>query len=135
MVEGSLGRSLSYQEHAKLLSLAAANAFCEEVSSRVLWRSAFALALDENDTEGDKRPSDELLLHSNLAQATIFGIWHYHGIPSGWTGVALTFVYGLFMGWLADIQEGSLWLPLAAHTVADYYIFAVLVRKKVEKVA
>ena len=124
MVEGSLGRSLTAREHMDLFGLAVANAFCEEVSSRVLWRSAFALAL--SDSENQKSTQ----LYSNLGQAGVFGIWHYYGIPSGWTGVGLTFVYGFLMGWLADLDDNSLWLPLAAHTLADYYIFAIIARKR-----
>ena len=121
MVKGSLGRSLTVREHARLLTLAALNAFCEEMSSRVLWRSMFCLAL------GNKCRHDV----TNIAQAICFGIWHYNGIPSGITGVVLTFVYGWIMGWLADYS--NLWLPLVAHTVADYYIFAILVRRSVIK--
>ena len=48
-------------------------------------------------------------------------------IPSGWTGVGLTFVYGLAMGFLLEYGGGSL-LPIVAHTIADYFIFAVIAR-------
>ena len=43
---------------------------------------------------------------ANLLQAAAFGVWHYHGVPSGLLGVALTFVFGLLMGWLVDACGG-----------------------------
>ena len=58
-----------------------------------------------------------------------FGAAHWHGIPSGPLGVGLTFVYGLLMGLLHE-WCGGLLLPVAAHTLADYYIFAVIARKQ-----
>lgn len=134
MVKESIGRSLTISEHTGLLGLAAANALCEEVSSRVLWRSAFALTLSPQPSSPFPF-GESVAFYSNLGQAAVFGISHYYGIPSGLTGVALTFVYGFFMGWLADIEGGSLWLPLAAHTIADYYIFAILVRQKPRKIS
>jgi membrane protease YdiL (CAAX protease family) len=69
------------------------------------------------------------LIHSNIWQAAIFGIWHYHGIPSGLPGVALTFVYGLVMGLLMD-YGGGLLLPILAHSIADYFIFVVIARQQ-----
>jgi hypothetical protein len=139
MVEGSLGRALTFREHVELWALAAVNALCEEIASRVLWRSAFAATLLPAVTLYTNMPPDitttnsTVSLYSNLGQAAVFGIWHYHGIPSGLTGVGLTFVYGYTMGLLFDVAGGSLWIPLVAHTVADYYIFAVLVRQKALK--
>ena len=67
--------------------------------------------------------------HANLSQALVFGLWHYHGIPSGWTGVGLTFVYGYIMGLLYQYGDG-LFLPIVAHTIADYYIFTIIARNQ-----
>ena len=39
----------------------------------------------------------------------------------------MTFVYGLLMGVLHE-WFGGLAVPVLAHTVADYFIFAVIVR-------
>ena len=115
-VDDSVGRSLSHREHVALLGLACINALCEEISSRGVWKSEF---LRYTNT-------------ANVLQAAAFGWWHYHGIPSGWTGVALTFVYGLLMGWLQDYYGGLL-VPIMAHTIADYFIFAVIARRPSKK--
>ena len=63
----------------------------------------------------------------NILQAASFGVGHWDGVPSGPTGVCLTFVYGLLMGILHE-WFGGLAMPVLAHTVADYFIFAVIVR-------
>jgi len=116
MVQDSMGRKLSLREHGRLAILAILNATCEEVSSRGFWRNEFSrTGLNE--------------WQSNFAQATIFGIWHYHGIPSGFVGVGLTFLYGLIMGFLADYGHGLL-LPIMTHSIADYYIFVIIARKQ-----
>jgi len=123
MVSPTLGRSLSVREHARLLALAVANALCEECTARGFWRH-------------EMECTAKLMLswQSNAAQAIVFGAWHYYGIPSGWTGVALTTVYGGIMGYLADLQPSTgLWLPILAHSIADYYIFAVIARQKKRK--
>ena len=148
LVRGSLGRKLTRRERLELFSLAAMNALCEELSSRVLWRSIFAVALvptifgkeQSNWLETVRDiPASRILtnasitLYSNLGQAMMFGIRHYNGIPSGLTGVGLTFIYGFLLGWMADQAEGSIWLPLISHTIADFYIFSVLVRKNIDR--
>lgn len=92
------------QEEVELLSLAAANAFCEECTSRGFWRQEFVQT-------------------SGLS-------WVHANVPSGWSGVGLTFLYGLLMGWLADWSGGALLLPILTHTMADYYIFSVIMRRK-----
>ena len=111
----SMPRRLTWKYHLYLVLLATINALCEEGESRGFWRSEYELAgLSRRD--------------SNLAQALFFGIWHYNGIPSGVAGVCLTFVYGLLMGYLQDASHGLL-LPIIAHAVADYYIFANIARR------
>jgi membrane protease YdiL (CAAX protease family) len=112
MVDTSVGRTLSLKEHLHLLSLAAINATCEETSSRGFWKHEY----------------QKYTKNANMLQALVFGLWHYHGIPSGWTGVGLTFVYGYIMGLLQD-YFGGLVLPIFAHTLADYYIFSVIARQ------
>ena len=115
MVHDSIGRSLSLNEHVHLFTLAAINAFCEEVTSRGFWRAEYQ--------------KYTTITNANLLQAVMFGIWHYHGIPSGYTGVGLTFVYGSIMGLLQDYFGGGLLLPILAHTLADYFIFSVIARQ------
>jgi len=119
MVHDSVGRSLTTTEHTHLLLLAIINAICEEVVSRGFWESEYA-----NYTS---------LQNANLLQATMFGLWHYDGIPSGKTGVGLTFVYGIIMGLLQD-YFGGLLLPILAHSLADYFIFAVVARQQQQQV-
>lgn len=122
MVEQSLGRSLTGQEHVCLIALGVINAVCEDMASRVLWRSMFCLALVDTPCRHT----------TNVAQAICFGAWHYNnGVPNGISGVVLTGFYGWIMGWLADCN--ILWLPVAAHTDSDYYIFAILVRRTMTK--
>eukprot|EP00808_Paulinella_micropora_P010551 g46098.t1 len=115
MVEATRNRSLSVSEHTHLAFLAFLNAVCEEGVSRGFY-------MHELQTSG------QLSVHTaNLAQAAAFGLRHFCGIPSGWTGVGLTFVYGLIMGGLKH-YGGGLFLPVLSHGIADYYIFAVLAR-------
>ncbi|KAI2500899.1 CAAX protease self-immunity [Fragilaria crotonensis] len=116
MVESSGGRTLSHAENASLFAWALVNAICEEVVSRGFFLHEF------------KRRGGVTFWQANALQATSFGIWHFHGIPSGWTGVGLTFVYGLVMGFLLE-YGGGLLLPIVAHTIADYFIFAVIARQ------
>lgn len=115
MVEKSIGRRIGLVEHLHLGSLAFGNAICEEVVSRGFFYYEFV--------QSAKMTRDV----ANVAQAAAFGIWHYNGIPSGLTGVGLTFVYGLIMGLLREYGNGLL-LPILAHSIADYFIFFVLVR-------
>lgn len=119
LVKTSVGRRLSRQEHARLIILAIANAVCEEFMSRGFWRLEFERSVEPALS----------LQQSNVLQAIVFGIWHYHGIPSGLPGVALTFVYGLVMGQLMDYGQGLL-LPILTHAIADYFIFAIIARQK-----
>lgn len=119
MSKNSLGRNLATVEHVQLALLAFGNAFCEEVVSRGFFYHEFRMSA---------QLSSDI---ANVAQALAFGIWHYNGIPSGFSGVGLTFVYGLIMGVLKN-YGGGLLLPIIAHTVADYFIFAVIVRRKTE---
>ena len=119
MSEKSLGRNLATVEHMQLALLAFGNALCEEVVSRGFFYHEFGMRA---------QLSSDI---ANVAQALAFGIWHYNGIPSGFSGVGLTFLYGLIMGVLKN-YGGGLLLPIIAHTVADYFIFAVIVRRKTE---
>jgi len=65
----------------------------------------------------------------NVLQAVSFGAVHWHGIPSGWSGMGLTFVYGWFMGWLVLTLRG-MGLALLVHWCADFFIYTVIARKK-----
>ncbi|CAD7927665.1 unnamed protein product [Amoebophrya sp. A120] len=63
---------------------------------------------------------------ASVLQALVFGCLHYHGIPSGFVGVFLTFIYGWIMGALA-MYGGSMLLPVLLHTAADFVIFYAIV--------
>ena len=117
MVKDSIGRALTLREQVKIIWFAVTNAICEEMLSRGFFLFEF------------EHVGKLSFWNANIAQAVSFGVWHYHGIPSGWIGVSLTFVYGLVMGMLWQYGQG-LWLPILAHSIADYFIFSVIVRKK-----
>jgi hypothetical protein len=115
--ELSRGRPLaSRTDHLELLSWAILNATCEEIASRGIWMHEF------------QRRGKLSFQLANVLQAISFGVWHFRGIPSGWTGVGLTFVYGLVMGFMME-YGGGLLLPIVAHSIADYFIFAVIARQ------
>ncbi len=59
---------------------------------------------------------------SMLMQSAAFGALHYYGIPNGWVGVGLTFVYGAVMSTIS-MCEGSLCLAIVLHSLADFVIF------------
>ncbi|KAL7544144.1 hypothetical protein ACHAWF_007533 [Thalassiosira exigua] len=116
---GRVNEGPTLRERLLYGSLAFVNAVCEEISFRWFWKAEFAAYLP-----GRHR--------ANLAQAAVFGILHYYGIPSGLAGVGLTFVYGFIMGVLMDeVGGGGLFLPIFAHTIADYYIFSTVAQGKV----
>jgi membrane protease YdiL (CAAX protease family) len=54
--------------------------------------------------------------------AVLFGIGHYHGTPSGFPGMALTFIAGWVFG-LAMVETGSILLPWFLHFVPDAVIY------------
>ncbi|KAG7370657.1 CAAX protease self-immunity-domain containing protein [Nitzschia inconspicua] len=119
MVKSSLQRSLTVHASVYYAMMAFINAVCEEVTFRWFWWQEFVEVFYEDS------------ITANIAQATIFGIWHYHGIPSGMAGVVLTFVYGWMMGELKErLGGGGLLLPILAHAIADYYIFTSIARGK-----
>lgn len=126
MVEGTIQRKLSAQEHLNLVAWSFVNALCEEATSRGFNRWEFNFVCE---TEVKIKVGPMLVYASNLWQSTSFGLAHFYGVPSGWTGVALTFVYGLIMGILQDVGDGLLY-PILTHTVADYFIFSQIARRR-----
>jgi membrane protease YdiL (CAAX protease family) len=112
---------LSLVQHIKILSWAIINACCEEITYRGYWRMEIQLLIPTNNEYRN--------IISNLGQGFIFGIMHYYGIPNGWIGVILTFIYGIVMGYIADLFHG-LAVPIIMHSIADYYIFAFIVRQQ-----
>lgn len=62
---------------------------------------------------------------SILLQAVPFALLHLHGFPSGFWGLAMTFVYGLMLGVIRRRSQGML-APWLAHVGADTVIFAIL---------
>ena len=118
MVASSRGReTLTRGEMLLYGCLAFVNATCEEVNFRWFWKAEFAAYLSARD--------------ANIAQAAVFGTLHYYGIPSGLSGVILTFCYGWIMGLVMDhFSGGGLFLPIVAHSIADHYIFASVARSK-----
>jgi hypothetical protein len=54
--------------------------------------------------------------------AVLFGIAHYHGTPSGFPGMGLTFIAGWVFG-LAMVETRSILLPWLLHFVPDAVIY------------
>jgi len=123
---------LTLREKLLYASLALINATCEELAFRWFWRSEFSVYLPDGGSSSDSTIYGRCFrLDANLAQAALFGTLHYHGIPSGFAGVGLTFVYGWIMGVLMEyVGDGGLFLPIVAHTIADYYLFSSVARGK-----
>ena len=143
MISPTQGRKLLWNETCYILLLALVNATVEEITSRFLYMYEFTQCSKNTTSSSDNARAHRG--YGNVLQATIFGISHYHGIPSGMTGVMLTFVYGLIMGYLYQYNMGdssnsgdydgggALFLPILVHTIADYYIFAIIARRKESK--
>jgi len=108
--------SLSMWMKLKLAILAFLNAFGEEAVSRGLF-------FYELQHSAGFDP-----IKANCIQALSFGAQHWNGIPNRWSGVILTGIYGLFMGWLTHAI--GIGVAVFAHGVADYYIFAYIARKQ-----
>jgi hypothetical protein len=62
---------------------------------------------------------------TNIFQAALFGLAHLYGIPRGWPGVGLAFVYGLLLGSVRYYTRGLL-LPVLIHAAADLTIYLIL---------
>jgi hypothetical protein len=61
-----------------------------------------------------------------IMQAVAFGLLHINGFPSGWIGVGLATVYGLFMG-LLRLQSRGLLAPVLAHILVDIGIVGLVI--------
>lgn len=95
------------------LAFAAGNAAMEEF----IYRGVIMQALDGAAGAG---------LLSIFVQAWLFGCVHFlHGFPNGWWGVAMTFCYGVMLGWLRRRTHGML-APWLAHVFADLVIFVIV---------
>lgn len=129
MVKGTISRTLSPSEHIVLLGWSLLNATCEEINSRGFNRWEFSMLLGSERSVGDPFSSFQYKDSSNMWQATTFGLAHFYGVPSGWNGVLLTFVYGWLMAILQDVGGGLLY-PILTHTIADYFIFSQIARRR-----
>ena len=115
MVKNTKDRKLPLKTFSTLLLFAIGNSLCEEAEYRGLY-------LKELTTAGYS------FHEANLIQSISFGFVHWHGIPSGITGVLLTFVYGEIMGIMKYYGKGML-MPVISHAIADWFIFTVVARK------
>jgi membrane protease YdiL (CAAX protease family) len=97
------------------LLLAAMNSFAEEM----LYRGALLGPLLRHVTGNQ----------AILMTAVLFGIAHYHGTPSGFPGMALTFIAGWVFG-LAMVETRSILLPWFLHFVPDAVIFVTSALQK-----
>jgi membrane protease YdiL (CAAX protease family) len=128
MVIDTMNRKLSGQEHVLLIIWSFINAFCEEIISRGFNRWEFS-SIQGTEVSTLNGHLDPIFGWSNLWQATTFGLAHFYGVPSGWTGVLLTFVYGGLMGLLQSAGGGLLY-PILTHTMADYFIVSQIARRR-----
>src|ERR1700746_3627378 len=90
------------------LVLAAMNSFAEEI----LYRGVLLRPLLRQVT-----PNQAISM-----TAVLFGIAHYHGTPSGFPGMGLTFIAGWVFGF-AMVETRSILLPWFLHFVPDAVIF------------
>jgi membrane protease YdiL (CAAX protease family) len=97
------------------LLLAAMNSFAEEM----LYRGALLAPLLRRVTR------DQAISMT----AVLFGIAHYHGTPSGFPGMTLTFIAGWVFG-LAMVETRSILLPWFLHFVPDAVIFVTSALQK-----
>lgn len=154
------GKGLSATPVATLVSLslfAVGNALCEEAVSRGLFFAELQATGLYNDNIVNviqsvsfgaahwhgipsgyvRHPRCALLSVCKLTtiyvtmMTIIIGCVHCHNFVLRWAGVALTFVYGLLMGALRMFGQGLL-LPVLCHAVADFFLFAVVARKRFE---
>ena len=63
---------------------------------------------------------------TNLAQSTVFAIWHFKGFPGGISGALMVFAWSVFLGYLRHRSKGML-APVVGHFFADIAIFLILV--------
>ncbi|MFW6181710.1 MAG: CPBP family intramembrane glutamic endopeptidase [Spirochaetota bacterium] len=100
-----------------LIAGVAGYSVCNAVLEEVLFRGVFWDGLEK------VMSSTAVIL---VLQAVFFGLRHYHGVPSGFVGMGLSFCYGLVLGVLR-VRSGGLAAPIAAHVFADTTIaFMVL---------
>jgi membrane protease YdiL (CAAX protease family) len=154
------GKGLSATPIATLVSLslfAVGNALCEEAVSRGLFFAELQATGLYNDNIVNviqsvsfgaahwhgipsgyvRHPRCALLSVCKLTtiyvtmMTIVIGCVHCHNFVLRWAGVALTFVYGLLMGALRMFGQGLL-LPVLCHAVADFFLFAVVARKRFE---
>jgi uncharacterized protein len=99
-----------------MVGFAGINAAIEEI----IWRGVEMAALEAAFGAG---------ILTLVLQAAHFGLAHYRGgFPNGWSGVGLTFMFGLAMGWLRRRTKGLL-VPWCAHAAADFTIIWLVVHR------
>lgn len=96
------------------LGFAVANAAAEEA----IWRGILMESLEGLLGKG---------YWALLVQAASFGVIHIGGFPQGWSGVGLSSIYGLMLGYIRQRSNGML-APWIAHVAADAVIFTIVLR-------
>jgi membrane protease YdiL (CAAX protease family) len=94
----------------------AAIAVLNSISEELIFRGVLLDALDSAFGEG---------WGTLVAQALVFGLWHFRGFPSGWIGVGLVLVFGTMMGILRRMGRG-MWAPWIVHACADLTIYSLV---------
>lgn len=95
------------------LGFALLNAVIEEFSFRGILMSGLENALNNQ-------------VAAIILQAIPFGLIHYiRGFPNGATGVSLTLIYGVLLGYIRSRSRGMT-APVMTHVFADLVIFSIL---------
>ncbi len=62
-------------------------------------------------------------------QAVWFSFMHYRaGFPSGFAGLILTFIFGVFTGILVKRSQ-SIFVPVIIHAISDFFIFILILSR------
>ncbi|MBN2412402.1 CPBP family intramembrane metalloprotease [candidate division KSB1 bacterium] len=64
-----------------------------------------------------------------VLQAVWFSFMHYQaGFPSGYPGLILTFIFGVFTGILVKRSQ-SIFAPVVIHAISDFFIFILILSR------
>ncbi|SDU22044.1 CPBP family intramembrane glutamic endopeptidase [Amycolatopsis keratiniphila] len=100
-----------------------------QVALAVIAFSLFNAALEEGLFRGvllDEMATIWSVRAALIVQGVAFGLFHFNGFPSGWTGMVMAGVWGYLLGVLR-VRSGGLLLPYIAHIGADATIAVITV--------
>lgn len=113
----NLEKMLPTTNLALLILLGIVFAFFNSLTEELVWRGILWDALNISFK------SPILII---TIQAIGFGLIHLGGFPSGWVGVSLATIYGLFLGIIRYRTKG-IFYPVLTHFFADLVIFFIII--------